>query len=82
VKPASVERRGSSLRVVVVPLHNDITADTDFPERRAVVRYVVQVMVCDAWFARRHEPDPLAVLDDGPLGVGEQVVSRQRLADG
>jgi hypothetical protein len=67
VKPAAAHRFRRGLRIVVIPLHDDVAADADLADVSAIVRHLVAGVVEDARIPGRDELDPLPRLDDAAL---------------
>src|SRR5213594_4384685 len=71
MKPAVADNPACGIRIKVIPFHDGVSADHDFPERISVVRDLVSVQVDDAEIAGSRELHALSGLDDGTFLKGE-----------
>ncbi len=80
VKPPAAHGLLRRLRIIVVPLHDDIAAHADLAECLAVVRDLVQGVIQHAQIAGCDQLHSLARLDHAALLEAQRLVVRPRLA--
>src|SRR5262245_27255286 len=81
VHPATAEGMRGGVRIVVVPLHHNISAHDNFAERLTVVRNLISVVIYNSQIAGCDQFHALARFDYGTFTQGQSRMFRKRFTD-